>query len=306
MGVMESVFLNSVYDFAADAPDRLVLVPAAGSFSGIDGRTFINRNPQRIIERWKKTGHDIPVDIEHATELRGPQGLSAPAVGWITDLVVDQNGGIVGSVSWTEEGKELIASRKYRYFSPAYLVDRNTKEIAGIRSIGLTNVPNLGVPSLNSEGNEEGEDMEKDLKVICNSLGIAEGATEAEVVTEINSLRSRLAAAETKAAEAERKIREQEEAAFEAELNSAVEKGVEDGKIAPAQKEFFLTSINSQEALDSFKAMLGKSPRLIEDGETVTGKPEGEGKVSLNAEEKAFSEMLGVTQEEYINAKEDK
>ena len=306
MGAMESVLLNSVYDFAADAPDRLVLVPAAGSFSGIDGRTFINSNPQRIIERWKKTGHDIPVDIEHATELRGPQGLSAPAVGWISDLVVDQNGGIIGTVSWTEEGRELIASRKYRYFSPAYLVDRNTKEIAGIRSIGLTNVPNLGVPSLNSEGNEEGEDMEKDLKVICNSLGIAEGATEAEVVTEINSLRSRLAAAETKAAEAERKIREQEEAAFKAELNSAVEKGVEDGKIAPAQKEFFLTSINSQEALDSFKAMLGKSPRLIEDGETVTGKPEGEDKVALNAEEKAFSEMLGVTQEEYINAKEDK
>ena len=306
MGAMESVLLNSVYDFAADAPDRLVLVPAAGSFSGIDGRTFINSNPQRIIERWKKTGHDIPVDIEHATELRGPQGLSAPAVGWISDLVVDQNGGIIGTVSWTEEGRELIASRKYRYFSPAYLVDRNTKEIAGIRSIGLTNVPNLGVPSLNSEGNEEGEDMEKDLKVICNSLGIAEGATEAEVVTEINSLRSRLAAAETKAAEAERKIREQEEAAFKAELNSAVEKGVEDGKIAPAQKEFFLTSINSQEALDSFKAMLGKSPRLIEDGETVTGKPKGEDKVALNAEEKAFSEMLGVTQEEYINAKEDK
>lgn len=306
MGVMESVFLNSVYDFAADAPDRLVLVPAAGSFSGIDGRTFINSNPQRIIERWKKTGHDIPVDIEHATELRGPQGLSAPAVGWISDLVVDQNGGIIGTVSWTEEGKELIASRKYRYFSPAYLVDRNTKEIAGIRSIGLTNVPNLGVPSLNSEGNEEGEDMEKDLKVICNSLGIAEGATEAEVVTEINSLRTRLAAAETKAAEAERKIKEQEEAAFKAELNSAVEKGVEDGKIAPAQKEFFLTSINSQEALDSFKAMLGKSPRLIEDGETVTGRPDGEDKVALNAEEKAFSEMLGVTQEEYINAKEDK
>lgn len=306
MGAMESVLLNSVYDFVADAPDRLVLVPVAGSFSGIDGRTFINSNPQRIIERWKKTGHDIPVDIEHATELRGPQGLSAPAVGWISDLVVDQNGGIIGTVSWTEEGRELIASRKYRYFSPAYLVDRNTKEIAGIRSIGLTNVPNLGVPSLNSEGNEEGEDMEKDLKVICNSLGIAEGATEAEVVTEINSLRSRLAAAETKAAEAERKIREQEEAAFKAELNSAVEKGVEDGKIAPAQKEFFLTSINSQEALDSFKAMLGKSPRLIEDGETVTGKPEGEDKVALNAEEKAFSEMLGVTQEEYINAKEDK
>ena len=148
--------------------------------------------------------------------------------------------------------------------------------------------------------------MEKDLKVICNSLGIAEGATEAEVVTEINSLRTRLAAAEAKAAEAEKRIREQEEAAFKAELNSAVEKGVEDGKIAPAQKEFFLTSINSQEALDSFKAMLGKSPRLIEDGETVTGKPEGEDKASLNAEEKTFSEMLGVTQEEYIKAKEDK
>ena len=145
---MESVLLNSVYDFTADMPDRLVLVPASGSFSGIDGRTFINSNPQRIIERWKKTGHDIPVDIEHSTELRGPQGLPAPAVGWISDLVVAENGGIVGTVSWTEEGRELVSARKYRYFSPAYLVDKATKEIAGIRSIGLTNVPNLGVPAL--------------------------------------------------------------------------------------------------------------------------------------------------------------
>lgn len=306
MRAMESVLLNSVYDFAEDTPDRLVLVPTSGSFSGIDGRIFINSNPQRIVERWKKTGHDIPVDIEHSTELRGPQGFPAPAVGWVSDLVISENGGITGSVTWTEEGKELVASRKYRYFSPAYLVDRNTKEIAGIRSIGLTNVPNLGVPSLNSEGNEEGEDMEKDLKVICNSLGIAEGATEAEVVTEINSLKTRLAAAENRAAEAEQKIREQEDAAFKAELNSAVEKGVEDGKIAPAQKDYFLTSINSQEALASFRAMLEKSPRVIEDGETVTGKPEGEDKVSLNAEERAMCEALGVSEEEYRKAKEDK
>lgn len=297
--------LNSVYDFTADMPDRLVLVPASGSFSGIDGRTFINSNPQRIIERWKKTGHDIPVDIEHSTELRGPQGLPAPAVGWISDLVVAENGGIVGTVSWTEEGRELVSARKYRYFSPAYLVDKATKEIAGIRSIGLTNVPNLGVPALNSEGNG-GDYMDKDLKVICNSLGISEGATEAEVVTEINSLRARLATAEEKAAEAERKIQEQEKAAFKAELNAAVEKGVEDGKIAPAQKDFFLASINSQEQLDSFKAMLGKSPRLIGEGETITGKPGPDDNADLNAEEKAFCAALGVSEEEYNKAKEDK
>ena len=302
---MESVLLNSVYDFTADMPDRLVLVPASGSFSGIDGRTFINSNPQRIIERWKKTGHDIPVDIEHSTELRGPQGLPAPAVGWISDLVVAENGGIVGTVSWTEEGRELVSARKYRYFSPAYLVDKATKEIAGIRSIGLTNVPNLGVPALNSEGNG-GDYMDKDLKVICNSLGISEGATEAEVVTEINSLKTRLAAAEEKAAEAEKKIQEQEAAAFKAELNAAVDKGVEDGKIATAQKDFFLASINSQEQLDSFKAMLGKSPRLIGEGETITGKPGTDDKADLNAEEKAFCAALGVSEEEYNKAKEDK
>lgn len=297
--------LNSVYDFTTDMPDRLVLVPASGSFSGIDGRTFINSKPQRIIERWKKTGHDIPVDIEHSTELRGPQGLPAPAVGWISDLAIAENGGIVGTVNWTEEGRELVSARKYRYFSPAYLVDKNTKEIAGIRSIGLTNVPNLGVPALNSEGNE-GDYMDKDLKVICNSLGISEGATEAEVVTEINSLKTRLTAAEDKVAEAEKKIREQEVEAFKAELNSAVEKGVEDGKIAPAQKDFFLASINSQEQLDSFKAMLGRSPRLIEEGETITGMPGNEDKVDLNAEEKAYCDALGISVEEYIKVKEDK
>lgn len=302
---MESVFLNSVYDLPSNVPDRLVIVPASGSFSGIDGRIFINSNPQRIIERWRKSGRDIPVDIEHSTELRGPQGLPAPAVGWVSDLAVADNGGIVGVVNWTEEGKELIGSKKYRYISPTYLVSNTTKEIAGIKSIGLTNVPNLGVPALNSEG-DGGEYMDKDLKVICNSLGIPEGATEIEVVTEINSLRTRLAAAEEKAAEAEKKIQEQEAAAFKAELNSVVERGIEDGKIVPAQKDFFLASINSQAQLDDFKAMLGKSPRLIEGTEIVTGKPEEEGKIELNAEERAFCAALGVSEEEYNKAKEDK
>ena len=52
--------------------------------------------------------------------------------------------------------------------------------------------------------------------------------------------------------------------------------------------------------------MLGKSPRLIGEGETITGKPGTDDKADLNAEEKAFCAALGVSEEEYNKAKEDK
>lgn len=308
-GMEESILLNSVYDFdgVSAVPERLVLVPAGGSFSGIDGRSFNNSNPERIIARWKESGHDIPVDVEHSTERLGVKGHPAPAVGWVSDLQASSDGVITGAVSWTDEGRELISSRKYRYYSPAFLVSKDTGEVVGIRSIGLTNIPNLSVPSLNEEGGEEGEDMEKDnYKVICNSLGIGEGATEAEIVTEINSLKVKATEAEGRAAAAEQELAAIKEERFKAELNAALDSGISEGKIAPAQKDYFLASINSQKQLDDFKAMLGKSPKVLPDEETVKGKMDDKPETELNAEEEEACRIFGISAEDYRKAKEDK
>lgn len=297
--------IERILNFQIDnmpSTESLLLVPARGQFRGIDGRTFNNNSPDLIVSRWKGTGHDIPIDVEHSTELRRPQGLPAPAVGWITALEISEDGSIYGTVVWTEEGSELITTKKYRYYSPAYLVNRDTGEIVGVRSVGLTNVPNLGVPALNYEG-DEGENMDNtNLRIVCNSLGISETSTEAEVVTEINSLQARVTNAENRANLAEQKLAALEETNLKTEINSAIEKGIEDGKIAPAMRDYFVTAINTQAGLDSFKEMLSKSPKLMKSGEEVTGKPEGTETTALNSEEKTVTEMLGVSEKEYKEA----
>lgn len=289
----ERVFLN-FEGFSAGLDDRITLIPKSGVFQGVDGRSFINSNPAAVIERWMKTGHEIPVDIEHSTEIRRPHGLPAPAVGWISDLKADESGSVSGLVRWTDEGRELIESGKYRYYSPAYLVTRDSGEIVGVKSVGLTNVPNLGVPALNTE-EDEGENMEN-LQVICNSLGIAENSTPLEIATEINSLQERVRKAEAR-------VQEMEDMAFRTELNGAVEKGIREGKIMPSQKDYFLTSINTAKDLDAFNAMCEKSPKIIGSSEEVTGRPEATA-TSLNSEEKSVLEALGVSVEEFNSAKE--
>lgn len=56
-------------------------------------------------------GTDLAVDVSHNPD--------AGAVAWFKELKVDDDK-LMAKVAWTEEGKELIESGKYRYFSPEF------------------------------------------------------------------------------------------------------------------------------------------------------------------------------------------
>lgn len=66
-------------------PEWVELVPS-GQVVGRDGRAWINSDPQAIIAAFADSGADLPVDIEHATELKAPLGDPAPAAGWVLEL----------------------------------------------------------------------------------------------------------------------------------------------------------------------------------------------------------------------------
>src|SRR5690606_8247818 len=88
----------------AETPEWRVLVPAPdadGVIKGIDGRWWRNANPAAVAASFDRP---IPVDISHATELRVPRGEDAPAVGWIEELRVNDDGSISGRIEWTEHG----------------------------------------------------------------------------------------------------------------------------------------------------------------------------------------------------------
>ncbi|HBC2028290.1 TPA: peptidase, partial [Vibrio cholerae] len=166
---------------AATAGVWLPLIPA-GTFQGIDGRTWNNSNPNAIIQRFTKKR---PFDVEHSTHIKAPNGEPAPAYGWITSLE-NRNGEIWGFVELNAEGREMIEEKKYAFYSPAFGYDKETGVIYSIESSGFTNNPNLNVPALNRQ-----EENEMKLpQLILAALGLAETATEQDAVIAINSLKS--------------------------------------------------------------------------------------------------------------------
>lgn len=121
-------------------PEWIQLFPA-GEMTALDGRKFSNSDPDGVVARFNKLTLDLPIDWEHATEIRAVEGKDAPASGWIKELA-NRNGEIWARVEWTKRGADSILSKEYRYISPAF---RHTKEkvIAAITSAGLTNRPAL-------------------------------------------------------------------------------------------------------------------------------------------------------------------
>lgn len=81
-------------------PDWIELIPAGPAITGIDGRQWINDMPDRIVAAFTARIHPMVVDYEHASEHRAPQGLDAPAAGWI-DRLENRNDAIWGHVEWT-------------------------------------------------------------------------------------------------------------------------------------------------------------------------------------------------------------
>lgn len=134
----------------AAAPEWIELIPAGNVVAGFDGRTWRNPRPEGVIAASAVSAtRPLPIDWEHATEVRGPQGLDAPAAGWIEALEL-RGGSVWGRVSWTETGRNQVAARQYRFVSPVFTFVRASGEIIRLKSVGLTNTPNLTLTALNS------------------------------------------------------------------------------------------------------------------------------------------------------------
>lgn len=121
------------------------LLPDTCRIAGIDGRNWLNDQPDSVVS---KSRLPMVIDYEHASEHRAPQGLDAPAAGWVDRLQV-RGFSVWGHTDWTPHAKQRITSREYRYISPVFTYDRDTGRIHQLISAGLTNKPNLDLKALN-------------------------------------------------------------------------------------------------------------------------------------------------------------
>lgn len=97
----------------------------------------------RIIAAFNDRGNDIPIDIEHSTHYKAARGELSPAVGWINRLRFEKGVGLIGHVEWTPEARELIKARQVKYLSPHFKIDPETREVAFILAVALTNTPKI-------------------------------------------------------------------------------------------------------------------------------------------------------------------
>lgn len=147
-----------------------LLLAHGGPVTGRDGRTFINKYPHLVVSRFQDAALPIPLDWEHATHIAAPQGQRADAAGWVETLQARDDGSIWGRVRWTEAGAAAVRSRAYRFYSPAYHLDKD-KAIVGIPSVGLTNKPNLKGLALNRLALAPLPPMSEDFRRIAAAFG---------------------------------------------------------------------------------------------------------------------------------------
>lgn len=307
----------------ADVPDWIQLTPPGPKVSGRDGRRWALNAADYVVAAFAQNAADLPVDFEHATQIKGAKGEAAPAVGWIKELEA-RNGAIWGRVDWTEAGHAAVASKGYRYVSPVFTYGRRNGEIQRMVSAGLTNQPNLELAALNSEaGLTDLEDqMDKD---VLDALGLALNASSADAVTAINKLKSDEATARNRAETPDpsqfvpradydlalnkvRGFEQSEEQRKEQAITAAVDAAVEAGKIAPAAKDYHLAACRAQGGLDAFKSFMEASPSLTPNTDLDTKDPADVARNSkkLDADELAVCRQFGLTEDDFLASKTNK
>lgn len=108
-----SLFVEATF---ADVPDRIPMLPTPGvyphpSYGDVDLTVPV---VDQIIANFEHQTYQkhIPIDAEHNLATSG-------AAAYITGLHKNSDGSVDASVEWTDLGRQLVASDRFRYISPA-------------------------------------------------------------------------------------------------------------------------------------------------------------------------------------------
>ncbi|HBC3420728.1 TPA: hypothetical protein KD882_003059 [Vibrio parahaemolyticus] len=260
-------------DIGGKAPDWVQVLPGGPDIKGIDGRSWIMRNPNAIIYAFEKMKVPMVIDYEHGQEVKAPNGEEAPAAGWIEKLEL-RDGQIWAKVDWTKKAADAINNREYRFLSPAFSYDQNSKEIISLSSVGLTNKPNLVMQALNNRNSTD----EKSWEDISKALGVKVNSSS-DVLDALNN-------------------RDSDELSKKAE--ELVDGYISDAVFAPSQRACLIAMCKLQgiDAFNSFAiANTGFSylkERIVHKEKTTSSK--------LTESQIAVCRQVGVSEEQFLNS----
>lgn len=270
---------------AGTAPEWIELIPAGFDVQGRDGRAWINPDPEAVVAATTARSLPLPLDWEHATETRAPQGLDAPAAGWVEEVAAREGGSIWGRVDWTLRGRAMVEGKppEYRFVSPVFTFDATTGVIRRLVSVGLTNTPNLLLTALNRHSGDEGTDQlnreppETPLSIatrLAAALGLAATATEDEIVTAVTETRAanrsvdlssyapraELDAAVNRASAAEAALKTLKDEEQARAIDKVIGEAMDAGKVIPATEAEYRGMCSVEGGLERFTNLVKVMP----------------------------------------------
>ncbi|MBA6065945.1 hypothetical protein H4C75_14380 [Pseudomonas mosselii] len=300
------------------APQWVELIPTGPYVRGLDGREWLfnEGSQQLVLSTFTGRGIDLVIDWEHATQHRAPVGEAAPASGWIKQLEI-REGALWGNVAWTPAADAQITTRQYRFLSPVFDYIESTGQIVRLVSAGLTNTPNFTMTALNQEGQPQEFTDVKFPAALLALFGLAESATEDQVVAAATNLKQTAQAAnaeksditrfipradydrlEARATNAEQQLATLQKAEHNKAVDAEIQSALTTGKITPATADYYRATCSEQSGLERFREFVKAAPAVADPSGLGNDQPP-KTSTALNAEQQAACAQLGLSQAEY-------
>lgn len=142
---------------------RVIRLAKWGRNESVKGPYVLDRkNAARVLKRFADYGNDLVCDFEHASVNRVTDGPMTPS-GWIRQGALElRSDGLYARVDWDPAAEALIAQKKYRYYSPAFMTD-DRGVIQEVLPLALTNFPaTIGMkPLVASRGSSMDQTLEE-------------------------------------------------------------------------------------------------------------------------------------------------
>lgn len=267
------------------------------------------------------------VDYEHQTLASEKNGQPAPAAGWFKNLEWRDGAGLFATgVEWTAKAKAHIDAGEYKFISPVFAYDKKTGEVLRMEMAALTNNPALdgmdAVAALaqeffnRSDSGQSNEDH--NMKALAILLGLAEGASEADITAAVTALKTKtgeqdaqIAALTTETAAL--KTQTPDPAKFvpvetvtqlqtqiatlttrvnQSELDEVIAAAKDSGKLLPAMESWARELGKSD--LAALKTYIEKNPAIAAlNGNQTGGIAPGEGTGELSGDALKITQMMG-------------
>ena len=258
-------------------------------------------NLEQIIKRSYKAKDKFPIDVAHQSEspFSGGEGR---ALGYFHNLRVE-DGSIVASSEWNEEGLEKIKEKNFLYLSPAFTHDRIANEgeepyfrIKRISSIALTNSPAQEQKSFLNESSEdainlkikqkmtkkiENPDLEEKLSKVTEQIQIL-----SETINEVSKQNKQLLESLKVSDKNLKKAKESKEGDFQEEVKAYLESKSKEGVISKAEEQCYKELCSCEGNFESVKNIIDKKTKQsLQTQSSFVGKDTEIEKTTLNEEQ---------------------